>query len=137
MKSNRILVVDDDAACLTLMESALTDEGYEVTTASDGREAMKRIESGGIELVVSDVQMPHLAGDMLLRAAKQQDDSIEVVLVTGHSALDAAARAVIDGAYDYLSKPFGINELIETVSRALEHRRLSRASIPEVVPTVV
>src|SRR6185295_11070565 len=102
MKTNRVLVVDDDAAILSLMEMTLADEGYEVITAADGREALKRIEVGGIDLVVSDVQMPHLTGEMLLRAAKKQDSTIEVVLVTAHTTLDAAARAVVDGAYDYL-----------------------------------
>src|SRR5882672_4614827 len=100
MKTNRVLVVDDDAACLSLIEMALHDEGFEVITARDGREALKLIEEGGVDLIVSDVQMPYLTGDMLLRAAKKQDSTIEVVLVTAHSALDAAARAVIDGAYD-------------------------------------
>src|SRR5688572_24798411 len=128
MRTNRVLVVDDDPACLSLMEMALTDEGYEVTTARDGREALKRVEVGGIDLVVSDVQMPHLTGEMLLRAAKKQDSSIEVVLVTANSTLDAAARAVVDGAYDYLSKPFNVSELIEVVTRALERRRLSRST---------
>jgi two-component system, NtrC family, response regulator AtoC len=128
MKTDRVLVVDDEAAILSLMEMALKDEGFDVVTATDGREALKKIEAGGIDIVVSDVQMPHLTGEMLLRAAKKQDSTIEVVLVTAHSTLDAAARAVVDGAYDYLSKPFNVTELIDIVTRALERRRLSRSA---------
>lgn len=130
MKPNRVLVVDDDAACLSLMEMALRDEGFDVVVAQDGRSALEKIEKGGIELVVSDIHMPHLTGDLLLRAIKKQDRSIAVVLVTAHSALDAAARAVIDGAFDYLNKPFNINELIDTVKRALDHRNSFRENKP-------
>ncbi|MEW6735755.1 MAG: sigma-54 dependent transcriptional regulator, partial [Acidobacteriota bacterium] len=136
MKMNRVLVVDDDVACLSLMELTLRGEGYNVTVARDGREALKLIEEGGIDLIVSDVQMPHLGGDMLLRSAKKKDQSIEVILVTAHSTLDAAARAVIDGAYDYLSKPFNIEELLDRVKRALEHRQAVRATKGDVAPAI-
>jgi DNA-binding NtrC family response regulator len=119
-----ILIVDDDSNCLATMEMVLTEEGFNVVTASDGEEALKYFQLGGIDLVISDIQMPNLNGEKLLQAIKRFDRKAVVILVTAHSSLDAAAQAVINGAYDYLSKPIDINELINTINKALNHRKM-------------
>ncbi|KAF0250026.1 MAG: Fis family transcriptional regulator [bacterium] len=130
-----ILIVDDDVACLALMEIALVEEGYKVITANNGDEAFKLFQVNSIDLVISDVAMPSLNGDQLLQAIKRYDSKVEVILVTGDSSLDAAARAVINGAYDYLSKPVNLDELVDIVKSTLTKRRALKISEKAHYPT--
>lgn len=126
-KDSSILVVDDEPSFLVLMEMMLRDEGFNVTTASNGKEALEIFTQKPYDLIVSDIRMPGLSGEALLEAAKKHDPNVEVVLVTAHTSLDEAARAVMNGAFDYLNKPFSFDELIEVVNRALKHRALIMA----------
>ncbi len=130
-----ILIVDDDIACLALMEIALAEEGYKVIAANNGDEAFKLFQVNSVDLVISDVAMPSLNGDQLLQAIKRYDSKVEVILVTGDSSLDAAARAVINGAYDYLSKPVNLDELVDIVKSTLSKRRALKISEKAHYPT--
>lgn len=123
---NTVLLVDDDSALLALMELALEIGNFNIITTDSPKEALEIISKQAIDLIVSDINMPEISGEQLLKEVKRLNDSIEVILITGNSTLDAAARAIIDGAYDYLIKPFDAKELLSTVNGALERRRLSK-----------
>jgi DNA-binding NtrC family response regulator len=120
----RVLVVEDDAAMRDLLREALDDEGYEVEAAADGRAALERIRLGGIDLVVSDVKMPELDGIDLLREIKAVEPSPHVITITAFGSIDTAIRAVKLGAFDYITKPFEIDQLLLTVGKALAERDL-------------
>lgn len=120
----RILLVDDDTACLSLMEMVLSEEGFDVVTASNGLEALSYLENEKnqkFDLVITDVQMPYLNGEDLLHEIKKKGIEVEVVLVTAYSSLTAAATAVIEGAFDYLNKPLNVEDLLNTVKRAIKN----------------
>ncbi len=121
----RILVVDDEEDILYVLEGHLTRAGYDVTTARDGEEALGRFREGRHDLVIADVRMPKLDGLGLLKALREIDPVIGVIMITGHGSIDTAVEAMKVGAYDYLTKPFRhINEILLTVERALEKPRL-------------
>ncbi len=123
-----ILLVDDDPNFLSLMELALEEGNFNIISVNRPKEALRIIAESheAVDLIVSDINMPEISGEDLLREVKRLDSSIEVILITGNSALDAAARSIIDGAYDYLIKPFNSKGLLNTVNNALEHKRLSK-----------
>ncbi len=122
---DRILIVDDEEDILYVLEGHLTRAGYSVTTARDGKEALARFREARHDLVIADVRMPKLDGLGLLRALREIDAGIGVIMITGHGSIDTAVEAMKVGAYDYLTKPFRhINEILLTVERALEKQRL-------------
>lgn len=133
MANYKILIVDDDVSCLTTMQIALEEEGFEVFTANNGQEALNYFKANDIDLIISDIQMPLLDGELLLQEVRKLDSKAIVILVTAHSSLNAAAQSVIKGAYDYLSKPIELDDLLETVTHALEYRKnISKSSIHQV-----
>jgi two-component system response regulator AtoC len=108
----RVLVVEDDAAMRELLREALTDGGYEVDVAAGGHAGVDRIRQGGIDLVVSDVKMPDLDGLDMLREIKALAPSPHVITITAFGSIDTAIRAVKLGAFDYITKPFDIDQLL-------------------------
>lgn len=123
---NTVLLVDDDPSLLSLMEFALESGNFNIIAVSSAKEALRVISETTVDLVLSDVCMPEITGEHLLKEVKILDNNIEVILITGNSTLDTAARAIIDGAFDYLIKPFNATELLSVVNNALEHKRLSK-----------
>lgn len=121
-----ILAIDDDAATLGLLEDLLSLSGFNVLTAGEGREGIKLFRENRPDLVISDIQMPHMDGLELLQRVRAVDDSVPVILVTGHGDLDNAVRALRRGAHDFLLKPINSDILINTVRKGLEHCRLRR-----------
>jgi len=121
-----ILVVDDDPAAREILAEALEEGGYPCATAPGGAEALERIRKGGVGLVLSDIEMPGLSGVALLPMIKAHDADIDVVMVTGVVDVAVAIRALRDGASDYVTKPFNIEEVKIIVERTLEKRRLIR-----------
>jgi DNA-binding NtrC family response regulator len=119
-----ILVVDDDGAMLEWVKEELESEGFTVDTAAGGRPGVERVKLGGIDLVVSDVKMPDLDGLDLLREIREVDPSPFVIIVTGFGSIDTAIRAVKLGAYDYITKPFKIDQLLLSIDKALAERSL-------------
>src|SRR3569623_2353386 len=120
----RVLVVDDDAAMGDMLREALEDSGYDVEVAAGGRPAVARVRQGGIDLVVSDVKMPDLDGLDLLREIKAVEPSPHVITFTAFGSLATAIRAVKLGAFDYITKPFAIAQLLLSVDKALSARAL-------------
>jgi DNA-binding NtrC family response regulator len=119
-----ILVVEDDAAMRTMLREALEDDGYAVEAAAGGRAGVERVRQGGIDLVVSDVKMPDLDGLDMLREIKAVSPSPHVITITAFGSIDTAIRAVKLGAFDYITKPFDVDQLILSVQKALAERAL-------------
>jgi len=124
MAAERILVVDDEEAIREIVSSMLTT-GYACKHAGSGLEALAVLTSGEeFELMLSDLMMADLDGIGLLERTKEKYPDMPVVMVTAVHDISVALRAIRDGAYDYLLKPFEREQLLNTVSRALENRRL-------------
>jgi DNA-binding NtrC family response regulator len=119
-----ILVVDDDAAMGEFLREELEHEGFSVEVASSGRAGIERVKQGGIELVVSDVKMPDLDGLDLLREVREVHPAPYVITITAFGSIDTAIRAVKLGAFDYITKPFEIEQLVLVIEKALSEQAL-------------
>ncbi len=119
----KVLVVDDDSSLREFLEIFLAKEGYKVDSAASGEEAVKKVEKGGYSLVITDVRMPGMDGVELLKGIKALDPGLPVVLITAFASLDAAVVAMKEGAWDYLTKPFRIEELREVIENAISSRQ--------------
>src|SRR5437764_2618922 len=125
MSAERILVVDDEEAIREIVTSMLTSSGYRCEQAGSGKQALALLESGDeFELMLSDLVMPELDGIGLLERTKERFPDMPVVMVTAVTDISVALCALRNGAYDYLLKPFEREQLLATVRRALENRRL-------------
>jgi DNA-binding NtrC family response regulator len=120
------MVVDDDAETLALMREIVAKEGFEVETAEDAETALRRLEQWQPELVITDIHMPGMDGLALLAAVREKEPDIPVVLLTAYGSLKTAVDAIKAGAFDYLSKPFVVEDIRLVVRRALEHTKLVR-----------
>src|SRR5215467_3887666 len=125
MPAERILVVDDEETIREIVCSMLTSCNYQCQQAASGLEALARLESGEeFELMLSDLMMAGLDGNGLLEKTKEKFPDMPVVMVTAVHDISVALAAIRNGAYDYLLKPFEREQLLATVRRALENRRL-------------
>jgi len=122
----RILVVDDELSMREFLAILLEREGYQVTSAANAAEALELLENGLFDLVVSDVQMPGLNGIELLGRIKALAPDTAVLMITAFSAAEQAVEAMKLGAYDYIAKPFKIEEVKQLVKNALEKQDLKR-----------
>jgi two-component system response regulator PilR (NtrC family) len=120
----KILVVDDEKSILLLLREALGQWGYQVKTASSGTEALEILRTELFDAMLSDVRMPDMSGLDLLREVRKQDESIEVVMMTGYPTIASAVQALKEGAYDYLSKPLILDELRHLMARMMERKFL-------------
>ncbi len=115
-----ILVVDDEEVVLSLVRDALEDDGFTVFTAADGFEALKCIEEGRLDLVITDIRMPGIDGMELVRRIRDIAPEIEVIFTTGYANLNSAKEALRQGASDYILKPFELKEIRGAVNKAVE-----------------
>src|SRR5215470_15384977 len=134
MARKSILVVDDEKNQREILETILSGEGYDVTTASSGEAAMKFVEARRFDLVLTDLKMTGMSGLDLLRELTNYDKSIIVILLTAHGSVDSAVDALRLGAFDYLQKPYDSEKLLETVSRALNKLTTLDIEIVSVSP---
>lgn len=126
-KTDRILVVDDVIAVQRMLERVLTHEGYTVVGAADGTQAKQLLETNEFDLVLSDISMPGLDGIGLLRAVRERDPELPVILLTGVPSTATAMSAVNLAATAYLAKPIAPAVLVAEVARALKLRALAKA----------
>jgi len=126
MAENRILVVDDEPSVREVIAEGLETFGYRVEQAETGAKAYERIAHGGIALVLSDIEMPGESGLALLKRVKDLDDAIDFIMVTGVVDVEMAIDTIRQGASDYVTKPFNLEEVHIVVERTLEKRRLIR-----------
>lgn len=122
----RILVVDDDYASRILLNKVLEQDGYRVTTASDGSEALELLRRETYDVVISDLIMEHVGGLELLKQIKEGGIEVAVILLTGHASIETAIEAVRLGASDYLMKPVNTEELKVRLRKTIERVELER-----------
>jgi two-component system, NtrC family, response regulator AtoC len=123
-RSTRLLVVDDDPVALNLLKEVLSKEGYAVTTALSGEEAIALGTDHLFDLVITDVRMGDKDGMEVLRSFKKTAPDTTVIMITAFGSIETAIEAIREGAFDYISKPFKLEEIKITIKRALEQRRL-------------
>ncbi len=126
LQHSRVMVVDDDTDTLALLREVVTKEGYQVETAEDGESALRRIDEWQPDLVITDIHMPGMDGLALLAAVREKAPDVLVVLLTAYGSLKTAVDAIKAGAFDYLSKPFIVDDVRLVVRRSLEHKKLVR-----------
>ena len=119
-----VLIVDDDPTARRLLEVRLRALGYDTTTASDGQDALGRIQSDPPALILLDLQMPRMGGLELLQSLRQAGIDVPVIVITAHGSVEAAVEAMKAGAYDFLPKPFDPKHLEIVVRKALERTTL-------------
>ena len=117
-----ILVVDDEPAIQDILNWALSAEGYRVTTAGNGKEALARVEHEDFDVIVTDIVMPGIDGLEVLERSRVLNPRAAVIVMTAYAALDTAIAALRRGASDYLEKPFSVDLLKERVQRLLQYR---------------
>ena len=127
MSKPRILAIDDEKELLTSITKILSRAGHVVLTANSGEEGLLALqEDRPPDMVLTDLVMPGIGGMELLRAVRRKYPEVPVVLMTAHATLETAIQAIREGAYDYLPKPFGQEELLVMVQRTLGHLKLTR-----------
>jgi two-component system nitrogen regulation response regulator NtrX len=119
-----ILIVDDETTILQSLSGILSDEGYEVLTASNGYEGLKIIEEESPDLVLLDIWMPGMDGIETLREIKRATPFLQVVIISGHGTIETAVQATKLGGYDFIEKPLSIEKVIVTINNALNFKRL-------------
>jgi DNA-binding NtrC family response regulator len=125
--SERVVVVEDETAVRDLLEEVLRGAGYDVIGYPNGLTALEALHAGAeADLVISDLRMPGMGGDELLTQLRASRPELNVVVITAFGSIESAIEMVKAGAYDYLTKPFGSDELLLTVQRAMQESRLRR-----------
>ncbi len=138
--AGRILIVDDDAGQRSLLDSFLRSQGFATVLADSGEQALKTLRNQSVDLMVSDVRMPGISGLETLRRARQEHRTLPVLLVTAFSDVRDAVVAMRDGAVNYLSKPIDLDELLESVQRALgmaQHTPIRFTENRQLPPNIV
>ncbi len=123
-KKFKILIVDDEESIREFLEIMLVQEGYLVSTAKDGKEAMEMVDKKSYDLIISDLQMPHVSGMQLLEHIKSHYPATVFLLITAFGTTDTAIEAMKKGAYDYITKPFQIDEVRLNIQNALQTSHL-------------
>jgi len=121
----RILIVDDEEVLRDVLDAVLRREGFDIFTAASGEEALSMLDSEEIDLIILDVMLPGISGIDTMRAIRISNPHLPVIIITAFSSIDGAIDAMKQGAFHYIPKPFKNEEVVLTVNKALEQRRLS------------
>jgi two-component system response regulator PilR (NtrC family) len=124
METKRILIVDDDELIRKFLLDFFMDLKFEVVTAENGTDALKKFAPQSFDLVISDLLMPDMTGIELLKELIARDEKVLFFLITGYPTLETAVEAIKNGAYDYIVKPFNLEDLRIKVERAIMTRQL-------------
>jgi two-component system nitrogen regulation response regulator GlnG len=127
---SHILLVDDEEAVCWALERALAKDGHKVAVAASAEEALQLVHKQTPDAIVLDVRLPGMDGLSVLGRLRQETDEAPIIVVTAFGNLSTAVRAVEGGAFDYLAKPFDLDQALETVNRALQRRALQRQTPP-------
>lgn len=119
-----ILIIDDEKSIRKTLTEILSYEGYKIEEAADGEEGLKKFRSGSFDIVLCDIKMPKLDGIEFLERAREINDEIPIIIISGHGNIDTAVEAVKKGAYDYISKPPDLNRMLITLRNAMEKHTL-------------
>jgi two-component system response regulator AtoC len=125
MEKYRILVVDDEEIIRQLLVRAFGENGYHVEAVENAEAALKRIKEDSFNLFIMDLKMPKIDGMDALKEMKNVNPYIEVIIITGYPTIELAVEAVKIGAFDFICKPFDLEQMKITVSRCLEKQKFS------------
>jgi DNA-binding NtrC family response regulator len=128
-ESHRVLVADDEKVIREILSDFLTMEGYVVRTVEDGQAALDELEQRSYNLVITDLKMPRMGGIELLEEVNRRGLGVLTVIMTGFGTVETAIDAMKKGAYDYILKPFKVEEVIHIVQRGLEKQRLQQENL--------
>jgi len=128
METINALVIDDEQIVLDSVRKILTAENCEVSTTSRGKNGIKMALGGHYDIVLTDIRMPDIGGLIVLRDIKRKKPSLPVLVITGYATIRSAVQAIKLGAADYIEKPFSPEQLIESISTAIQQ---SRVQVPE------
>ncbi len=123
-----ILIVDDDESTRKSLALILGKKGYETGTAGTGREALERVQERFFNVALLDIKLPDMEGVELLMPLKRMHPEMSVLMITGHSSLESAVRASLEGALAYITKPLNMDSVLAAVSKALEKQRRAVAT---------
>src|SRR5580765_1049989 len=126
MPDGRILIADDEDSLRWVLEKGFRGAGYQVTAVKDGIAAFAQIESGPFDLILLDVRMPGMDGLSLLKRTRELRPDAQIVIMTAHGTMETAIQAMQQGAYDYLAKPFDLDEALLLAERAMTAQRLTQ-----------
>jgi two-component system sensor histidine kinase/response regulator len=121
----RILVVDDELGIREGCKRVLGDQGFSVDAAENGAEGLRKVQTEGYDLVLLDARLPDINGVDLLQPIHQLDPETVCIIITGYGTVDLAVKAIKQGAYDFINKPFTADDLLLVVNQGMERRRLS------------
>jgi DNA-binding NtrC family response regulator len=121
----RVLIVDDEEVLRDVLQTLLAREGFDILLASSGEECLSMLDTDEIDLVILDIMLPGISGIDTLRSIRLSNPSLPVIVITAFSSIDGAIEAMKHGAFHYIPKPFKNDEVVITVNKALEQRRLS------------
>ncbi|RLB18527.1 MAG: hybrid sensor histidine kinase/response regulator [Deltaproteobacteria bacterium] len=121
-----VLVVDDEKPIREGCERVLSGKGYDVFKAENGQQALETMARQPVDIVLLDLKMPVMSGEEMLEIARQKYPDIPVIIITGHGTVDTAVECMKKGAYDFITKPFQIDQFLITVERAAEKRKLEQ-----------
>jgi two-component system, NtrC family, response regulator HydG len=125
----KVLVAEDEEITLKHILTVLKSEGYEAYGTSNGNEALEKIEKENFELLIADIKMPGLTGIELLEKIKERRLDTEVIIITGYGSVSSAVDAIKKGAYDYITKPFDLDELLFRVKKIYEKKLVGKKII--------
>jgi two-component system, NtrC family, response regulator len=126
MNKAKILVVDDEDSMRDFMSIMLSKEGYEVMQAESGPDALKQIKKSTPDVVITDIMMPDMTGLELMTQAREKNQDLSFIVMTAFASVDSAIEAMKKGAYDYITKPFKIDEIKLTIKKVLEKETITR-----------
>lgn len=126
---HKVLIVDDELNMRLVLAAMLKKEGYAITAAADGREALQILKSNKMDVVVTDLKMPHLDGMELLHCITEQYPDVPVIMITAHGTVATAVEALKKGALDYITKPFELDDLKNVISKAIKTRTLNESEL--------
>jgi len=129
MEEKRVLIVDDEESFRHMLSVILDKQGYAVDTASDGEQALDKMERGLFDEILCDIRMPRMDGIEFLRRAKEAQPESTIIMMSAYGTLDTAVEAMKLGAYDYISKPFKPDEIILTLKKAEEREKLRKENV--------
>jgi DNA-binding NtrC family response regulator len=120
----KVLIIDDEKAIRNTLKEILEYEGYTVDEASDGKAGLEKIESEEYAAVLCDIKMPKMDGIEVLTKAKEMEDDVPFIMISGHATIDTAVEATKKGAFDFISKPPDLNRLLITLRNAIDKKSL-------------
>ncbi len=129
MSPERILVIDDELSICSTLKAILEDEGYEVMTVETAEEGLLLLREQSFDLILLDIWLPEMNGLEALRRFKENDENLQVIMISGHGTIESAVKATKMGAFDFLEKPLTLEKVVLTVRNALRQKKLEEENL--------